>query len=307
MDSAAFTKPTGTPITRSGAKRPAPVALAVHDLSCFGRCALTVVIPALSAMGVQAVPLPTAVLSAHTGFPGAVRLPLDDFMAQTAEHFGRLGARFDAVYSGYLARPEQAALVADIIAGQKKYGAVSVVDPAMGDHGRLYSGLDGDMPRVMKDLCDAADVITPNLTEVCLMRGAPYSGREIEKEALSDLMRGFRAEHMVVTGVTCGGVCANAYRRRGEGGFWLCPYEMAGGSWHGTGDLFAAVLTGALLQGDDVAGAVGRAGDFVTGVIRFSNETHAPEACGVQLEGMLGELTRRAESRFEPVFVRGGI
>ena len=272
--------------------RPAPSALAIHDLSCLGRCALTVVIPALSAMGVQAVPLPTAALSAHTGFEGTVADHLDGFMAACVGHFRALNVRFDAVYSGYLANPDQAALVKDIMVWQREKKALCLVDPAMADHGKLYRGLSEDMPKAMAALCKAADIITPNLTEARLMLGLSQWGDETDEKELNAIARGLSCETAVITGIRIGEGHFNAFREKG-GAFSLCPYTLAHGRWHGTGDLFASVLLGALLQGDTLAEAVRRAGDFVTEVIAVSDKAGAPEPYGVQLELALPGLLNR--------------
>ena len=154
----------------------APSVAAVHDMSCVGRCALTVVIPALAAMGVQPVPLPTAVLSTHTGgYKNMAVRDLTDYIPECIDHWKTLDLKLDAIYSGYLASVEQADMVRSLITWQKKEnGALVIVDPVMGDEGKLYSAIPQNMPSYMKKLCDEADLITPNLTEASLMLNLPY-------------------------------------------------------------------------------------------------------------------------------------
>ena len=285
--------------------RPAPSVIAVHDLACVGRCALTLVIPTLAAMGVQPVPLPTAVLSAHTGFPGVAVQHLDGFMSACLAHWKALGYSADAVYSGYLANPSQADMVMEIIAWQRsEHKTLAVVDPAMADNGRLYAGLTADMPRAMKRLCDEADVITPNVTEAALMLDKPFADGPMSDDALFALLNGFSARHVVLTSaVLSDGTHANLCRERGEAGFWACPYRRVGASCHGTGDLFTSVLTGALVQGADVKSAVRRAGDFVRRVIERSMASGAEERFGVQLEAALYGLAEPEDTGEEPRFV----
>lgn len=289
----------------SESPRPAKRVIAVHDLSCVGRCALTLVIPALAAMGVQPVPLPTAVLSAHTGFPGVAVQHLDGFMAACLAHWKTLDLKADAVYSGYLANADQVRLVEEIIAWQRgEHGALAVVDPAMADNGRLYAGLPANLPGAMKRLCDQADVITPNLTEAALMLNRPYAEGPMSDEALFELLSGFEARRVVITSaVLADGVHANLCRAQGEAGFWACPYRRVGAAFHGTGDLFASVLTGALLQGSDMKDASARAGDFVRRVIETSVACGAPERDGVQLEIALKHLLASETPEYSPRFI----
>ena len=284
---------------------PAPSVIAVHDLSCLGRCALTLVIPALAAMGVQPLPLPTAVLSAHTGYTGVTAKHLDDFMAGCVAHWKALGLQANAVYSGYLANEAQVSLVEELIAWQRgEHGALAVVDPAMADNGRLYSGLPEGMPGAMKRLCAQADVITPNLTEAAMMLNRPYIDGPMDNESLFGLLRGFDAAHVVITSaVLSDGTHANLCRARGEAGFWVCPYRRVGAAYHGTGDLFTSVLTGALVTGAGVQEAVARAGDFVRRVIETSVACGAPEREGVQLEAALGHLLSPEAPEFSPRFI----
>jgi len=292
-------------MNRESSPRPARSVIAVHDLTCVGRCALTLVLPTLAAMGVQPVPLPTAVLSAHTGFSDVAVRHLDDFMSACIAHWKRLDLAADAVYSGYLADLGQVDLVQDVIDWQRAaHGALAVVDPAMGDNGRLYSGVPRGMPAAMKRLCDGADVITPNLTEAALMLGAPYVDGPMSDEALFRLLDGFSAGHVVITSAMLeDGTHANLCRARGEAGFWVCPYRRVGAAFHGTGDLFASVLTGALMQGDELKTGVQRAGDFVCRVIETSVACGVEERSGVQLEIALKQLLTPAPLAHRPRFV----
>lgn len=287
--------------------KPAPSVAAVHDLSCAGRCALTVVIPALAAMGVQPIPLPTAVLSTHTGgFDDMAVQSLDSFMVRCVEHWRALHLKLDAVYSGYLAEVSQVELVRVLIdyARSTSENALSVVDPAMGDEGALYSAIPRDMPAAMKTLCDGADVITPNLTEAALMLNAPYREAALSNGEIYDLLCGFGARQTVITSVTLpDGRAANVYRSRGERGFWVCPYRRVPVHYPGTGDLFASVLTGALVTGCDLSQGVALAGEHVRRVMELSSRTEGEARYGVQLETTLPWLIERAVPDVKSEFI----
>ncbi len=292
--------------SRAVKRKAAPVVAAVHDLSCVGRCALTVVLPTLAVMGVQPVPLPTAVLSTHTGgFSGMAAQTLDGFMAGCVAHWKALNLKIDAVYSGYLATVDQVRLVADLIGyARGTNSALAVVDPVMGDEGQLYSAIPRDMPAAMKTLCDAADLITPNLTEAALMLDAPYREDGLTNAEIYDMLCGFNARHTVITSVVLlDGRPANVYRTRDENGFWVCPYRRVPVHYPGTGDLFASVLTGALVKGEPLRDAVALASDYVRRVMEESSETEGEPRYGVQVEKTLGWLVQPAAVEDESAFI----
>ena len=150
---------------------PAKTVAALHDLSGVGRCALTVVIPVISAMGAQVIPAPTAVLSAHTAFSDFASVDLTDYLEQCLDKWCEMGLSFDCIYTGYMASVRQEEIARRFMARQP--GARRVVDPVLGDDGRMYRALPREMPEAMRRLCAGADVITPNLTEAALLTGAP--------------------------------------------------------------------------------------------------------------------------------------
>ncbi|MBQ2956955.1 MAG: pyridoxamine kinase [Clostridia bacterium] len=271
----------------------APMVAAVHDLSCVGRCALTVVIPALAAMGIQPVPLPTAVLSTHTGgYNGMAVRDLSGFMPECIEHWKTLGIRFSAVYSGYLADVGQVDTVRKLIEWQKQVSdALAVVDPVMGDGGKLYSAMPKEMPEHMLKLCSGADVITPNLTEASLMLGIPYPDGPMKTDELISMLERFEAKAAVLTSVTLtDGRHVNACRIRDTGEIYLCAYERIPVHFPGTGDLFASVLTGEMLRGSAPQEAMRLATAFLERTIAESHGCGAPVREGVQLERALKYL-----------------
>ena len=150
-------------------------ALTIQDISCFGQCSLTVALPVISACGTETCVLPSAVLSTHTsGFKDYTCLDMTDEMKKILAHWAKLDIRFDAIYTGYLATAEQIDIVKGAFGTRLKDGGLKIVDPVMGDFGKLYPAFDMDFVGAMKELCSVADVILPNVTEACLLTGKQY-------------------------------------------------------------------------------------------------------------------------------------
>lgn len=271
----------------------APLVAAVHDLSCVGRCALTVVIPALAAMGVQPIPLPTAVLSTHTGgYTDMASRDLTQFMEECLEHWKKLDLKLDAVYSGYLASVEQEETVRALIHWQRmQHDTMVIVDPVMGDEGEMYSAIPRDMPAYMRSLCNEADLITPNLTEAALMLNLPYPKGAVSMAQLKPMLTGFEAKITIITSVTMeDGQHANVCYVRETGEIFRCVYRRIPEHYPGTGDLFASVLTGYLTHGEDPGTAMCKATAFLEKVIEDTWHLRTEVRAGVQLEKALRYL-----------------
>ena len=265
--------------------RPKRIA-AIHDLSGFGRCSLTVISPVLSAMGMQVCPVPTAVLSAHTGGLGSVVMrDLTDYPAAALAHYRSLKVEFECVYSGFLGSQEQFDPCEQFFGAYPE--ALAVVDPVLGDHGRRYRTVTEEMCRRMRSLVSCADVITPNMTEVSLLLGEAGQARSLLVR-LSEL----GPSRVVITGaqLSLGEQLANLGYDRENGKFWYTSGEYIPASYPGTGDLFAAVLTGGLLSGDSLPIAMGRAARFVELAIRTTYSYGSDPRYGVMFEMLLGEL-----------------
>ena len=262
--------------------------LTVQDISCLGQCSMTVALPILSACGLETCVLPTMVLSTHTGGLGTpVRHDLTDDIPLVAAHWQQQDIRFDCISVGYLGKARQARMVADVSAKLLPDTGVLVVDPAMADHGKLYSGISDDCVEQIKILCEQADIILPNLTEACLLTGLPYKDQWLEAEIvelLSALERCYGGI-IVLTGVSFDSEETGfAIRCDGEDRFY--QRKRVGKSYHGTGDMFSAVLTGAVMQGWSVYDAAVLSAEFVA---RAAQETfQAPaHAYGVKFEAVL--------------------
>lgn len=263
--------------------------LAIHDLSAFGRCALSVILPLASSMGVQVVAVPTAVLSAHFG---AIKKPsivdLTDFLATTRDDY--LGAQFsfDCVYTGYLGSPEQ---VAHCLRYMEDYGdALHVVDPVMGDHGKPYSSCTKALQSEMKKLVKKADIITPNLTEVCILLGEEYPQfitREKAKEFMEALSQ-LGPKQVVITGLHLNeGVLTNmGYDAELERSFEV-DAKKVDASYPGTGDCFGAIMTAGLTKGYSLEKSVKVASDYLEKTIALTKEAGTDPSYGILFEKTL--------------------
>ena len=274
--------------------------LAVHDLSCVGRCSLTVALPILSAAGLEASALPTAVLSTHTGgFTGMTFRDLTQDLPAIFAHWKTLDLAFDAIYTGYLGSAEQVALVEQLFDAFRGEQTKIIVDPVMGDHGKLYPGMSEKMPQLMKTLCQKADVIVPNQTEAALMLGRP-SLETPDKAEVDDLMQALREmtqASVVLTGISPeeGKLGAAVYDR--ETGQTACPAAPhMPGSYHGTGDVYASALTGAYLAGKTLVQAAQIAADFTQQSIVETLPLGLETRYGVCFERALPQLLRALES-----------
>lgn len=269
---------------------------AIHDLSGFGRCSLSVILPVLSAMGVQACPVPTAVLSTHTGGLGEVVFrDLTDFLEPCLEHYQRLGLEFTCVYSGFLGSPQQ---VDHCLRFYSAFpDALAVVDPVMGDHGKPYKTVDAAMRSRMSELVAAADMITPNLTETAMLLGMEYPYQPVTRsEAKSYLVRlsEMGPKYVVITGIQLAtGEMANLGYDGERGAFWYIPCDYLPVSYPGTGDTFTSVLTGAFLTGDSLPMAMNRATRFLEIAIKTTFSYGTDTRYGIMLESALPYLTQR--------------
>ena len=246
--------------------------VAIHDISCVGKCSLTIALPVLSAAGIECSVLPTAILSTHTGgFSGYTFHDLTGEMEPIARHWESLHLPVDAFYTGYLGSLEQTETVRHLIRRLKKEDTLTLVDPAMADNGRLYAGFDGTFVKGMAALCREADVVLPNLTEAALLLEEPFRenpSRE-EVQALLRRLSTLGPKKIILTGVSYvpGKIGAAAYdRESGE----FCEYldERVEGSFHGTGDLFSSAVLAALLNRRSLPQSLAIAARFVLQAIR---------------------------------------
>lgn len=276
-------------------KRISPRVAAVHDLSGFGRVSLSMVIPILTTMGVQVCPLPTAVLSTHTGgFENYKFIDLTEHLEAYIAHWASIGVEFDCIYSGYLGSPQQIDIISRFINDFRKEEQLIVIDPVLGDNGALYSSFDMGMVTEMKKFINLADIITPNLTEAAFLLNKPYQ-HEIDDTRIKEWLLGLAAmgpKTVVITGVpglTSDMTCVMAYNSE-DGRFWKVNCSYIPAHFPGTGDGFTSVVVGSLLRGDSLPIALDRAVQFILSAIRASYGYQYPHREGVLLERVLGNL-----------------
>ena len=257
--------------------------LSIQDLSCLGKCSLTVALPVLSAMGCRCSVLPTAVFSTHTAFPSPHKHSLTDQILPIRDHWKSIGAEFDAITVGYLADGSQVKAVEEVL---DSFPAFAVIDPVMGDHGRLYSGLGETHVDAVRSLCRRGQVILPNVTEAALLTGLPYEpqGGEAYYRTLLEKLKELGAPGVVITGVSLKEGKTGIMGYCPEEGYFSFQRDLLPRSHHGTGDLFAAVFTGGVMGGKTVPQAALLAAKFVEQVILATPES---TPFGVAFEGVL--------------------
>lgn len=277
--------------------KPLPIkkVMAVHDLSCVGRCSLSVILPILSAMGIQVCPLPTAILSTHLG--GFSTVSFSDFSSHIASfsaHWQREGISFDSIYSGFLASAAQIEIVLQLIDDFSDNRPLILVDPVMGDYGKLYSVYTAQMQERMKKLVGKADIITPNYTEAGFLLGRPFQATVERPELLEPWLYDLAdmgPARIVVTGVPLPNQqVANLSYDRPSNQFWHSTSCLLPARFPGTGDVFASVLLGSLLQGSALSHAVERAGSFVLAAVQRTYTAGTPLREGILLEPALKNL-----------------
>lgn len=240
--------------------------LTVQDLSCVGRCSLTVALPILSAMGVNCSVLPTAVLSTHTAFPNPHIRSLTEDMVPICEHLQSVGASFDGILVGYLSDPEQAEAILDVMS---TFNCPVILDPAMGDHGKLYKGITQEHVQTLRDLCAMSDVVLPNVTEAALLADVPYleqTDGQYLRMMLEKLCR-MKTQTVLITGITPSPEETGFAGILKEEGLFSYRAKRQTNALHGTGDMFSAVFTGAYVLGKNPMEAGQLAAEFVERVL----------------------------------------
>jgi pyridoxine kinase len=281
-------------IRGEGMKQPVPRVAAIHDLSGFGRASLTVVIPILSSMGIQVCPLPTAVLSTHSGFSDYHFVDLTEHLQPILAHWKQLDLRFDAIYSGFLGSSAQIDTVIQCIEDFRHETLLAVVDPVMGDNGALYGPLDAGIVSEMRKLVAHADIITPNTTEVALLLDEPYR-TSFSTANLKECIKRLHAmgpRTVIITSVPQQDPSKTAVVAHSldDDRYWKVECDYIPAWFPGTGDAFTSVIVGSLLQGDSLPIALDRAVQFTSIGIRATFGHTMSGKCGILLERVLDTL-----------------
>ncbi len=264
----------------------------INDITGFGRCAAAVMQPIISAMKIQCCVIPTAVLSVHTGFPDYFLHDFTPYFSAYMDSWEKTGLEFDGICSGFLGSEEQISMVEDFFCRFKKEETLVLVDPVMGDEGRLYSSYTEAMSREMKRLLPYADVITPNLTEACRLLDVSYDEADISPEGLDKLAAALGAmgpDRVVITGLPKRTELLNYVYEKNKTPK-IITTEKIGGERSGTGDVFSSVVTGALVRGYDFEQAVSRAVSFLDKAIAYTVQMGLPWNYGICFEEFLQEL-----------------
>ncbi len=268
--------------------------VAVHDISCIGRCSLTVALPILSAAGIETSVLPTAVLSTHTGgFENYTFRDLSEDIMPILRHWKSLAIHTDAVYTGYLGSIAQIDMMQALLSSEITRGAFRVVDPVMGDNGKMYASFTSDFAVKMRALCQNADMILPNLTEAALLLGEPYR-EEYDRTYIEETLVKLSAlgpREVVLSGVSLeqGKIGAASYDRE-TGTFEYYFTDRVKGMFHGTGDVFGSALLAALLTEKPLGAAVRVAVDYTLGAILRTEKEKTDIRFGVNFEEGIPEL-----------------
>lgn len=274
--------------------------LTVQDLSCIGRCSLTVALPILSAMGLETAVLPTAVLSTHTQFTNFTFRDLTGDLDDILSHWEKENFTFSTVYTGYLGSTEQIEIVRSIFETYKKDGALCIADPAMGDNGKLYVGFDEAFAGEMAKLCGSADVILPNMTEASMMLNIPYRPEGYDETYIKDVLKhlcSLGARSSVLTGVSFHGTELGAMAYDSEADTFHAYFtEKLPVSYHGTGDCFASAFSGAITRGQSLDASLKIAADFIVDCMKKTMADPERRFYGVNFEealpGLINSLNR---------------
>ena len=266
---------------------------AIHDISGVGRCSLSVIIPTLSAMGIQVCPVPTAALSTHTAYVDFVMSDLTEFIPSALSHYKKLETEFDCIYSGFLASDEQIDHCREFF--YEYNSALKVCDPVMGDNGKTYRTFSKELCARMIDLAEVSDIITPNLTEAAILLGDDYPSMSMTtaqiKSWLVRLSEKGPGIVVISTAPLADGNVYNVGYDKNNNAFWKIPCDYVPRRYPGTGDLFSSVLAGGILKGDSLPIAIDRATSFAELAIKTTYSYQTDPREGVMFEPCLKWLT----------------
>lgn len=269
--------------------------LTIQDISCLGKCSITIALPVLSALGSETVILPTALLSTHTMFKNFTCKDLADQIEPITKHWQDEKVEFDCIYTGYLGTAEEIDQMKKIFRAFRREGMFIFVDPVMADNGKLYPAFDMDYVKKNVELCSAADMIVPNITEASFLTGMEYKEEYDEayiKEMLTRLNE-FGARVSMLTGVSLkpGKTGVMGFDRE-SGEYFLYQNRKINAQYHGTGDLFSSACVGEILKGRDWRDAARIAADYTAYTIEVTMQNPKKPWYGVDFEATLPELMR---------------
>lgn len=262
--------------------------VSIQDISCVGKCSLTVALPIISAMGVETAIIPTAVLSNHTAFKNFTFKDLTDEIQPIADQLKKEQIDFDAIYTGYLGSFEQLKIVSKFFDDYKKDGGIIFIDPVMADNGKLYAGFTEEFAFEMAKLCSKADVIVPNMTEASFMLGVPYVGDNYDEEYVKDMLiklSKLGCKKVAITGVSLEPEKLGVMAYNSETNEFFSYYrEKIDVSYHGTGDVFSSACIGAMMNGFSLNDSLKVAVDYTVECVKDTFEDKNSRWYGVNFE-----------------------
>lgn len=268
----------------------------IQDISCVGKCSLTVALPIISAMGIETVVIPTAVLSTHTAFKNFTYRDLTGDLPKIAKHWKQEKFDFDGIYTGYLGSIEQIDILKEFFKQFKTPNNFIFIDPVMADNGKLYAGFDENFVKEMKELCKMADIIVPNLTEASYMLEKEYKENYNEQEIKDILIElsNLGPQYIVLTGVSFKNneLGVMSYNKK-TNEFFTYFKEKIPAKYHGTGDIFASTLVGAITNNNTLEEGLKIAVDYVWETINDTYKTNKKDAYGVNFETKIPYLINR--------------
>ncbi len=265
----------------------------INDFCGFGRCSLTVSLPLISALKVQCCPLPTAIFSDHTGFDSFYSADFTQHMDAYIDEWAKLDLQFNGILTGFLGSEQQIAIVKRFLERFKRPETITVIDPVMGDYGKLYPTYSPRLAEKMTQLLPFADILTPNLTEACLLTGTPYHP-DMDTLALTALCRRLAElgpQHIVISGLERGDDLENFVYEAGCDPVIIREHKV-GPCRSGTGDVFSSILAADAVNGKTLTEAVAHASAFIGKVLRRAVEWELPKTDGICFEEFLTEVDK---------------
>lgn len=263
----------------------------INDFCGFGRCSLSVSIPVISAMKIQCCPLPTSIFSNHTGYDSFYYTDFTQHMDAYIDEWSKLDLKFEGILTGFLGSPEQIEIVKRFFERFKSENTVIVVDPVMGDGGALYPTYSERLASLMKTLLPYADIVTPNLTEACILTDTPYNP-DMSTDELFEMcskLSDMGPHSIVISGVECGDDLENFIYERGKSARTVKEHKV-GSCRAGTGDVFSSIIAADAVRGTSLFESVSRASAFIAKSLRYTSELGIAKPDGICFERYLGEL-----------------
>jgi pyridoxine kinase len=272
-----------------------PKVAAIHDMSGYGRCSLTVILPIISALGSQVCPIPTAILSSHPLFKDFYFYDCTEHIEKYYHNWELNSLKFDCMYSGFLGSQTQIDMIIEIIEKMKaNNNTLAVIDPVMGDHGKVYSTYNQEMVNKMSELIKHADIITPNFTEASILLKKEYTSKNLNIDTLKEYLKGLSdigPKIVIMTGIhTNDNQYVNLCYDKTNNEYYSIPYEYVDAKFPGTGDLFTALFVGYILRGKSLPQAIEEASKFVTLAVKTTISDGTDPRNGVAFEKIIKEL-----------------